>query len=381
MKRPRVPLGAGRAAFLACLSALLLLPAAPARPADVDAVAEQAGRSIVTVFSQRTVTRPERRSGKPVSRVHTRVGSGVAVEENAIVTTASVVLGSERILVRTSNGLQVEAKLAGMDLVFNVALLRVPDLRLPWLGVSDTPARLGEQVIVLGTSYGAQPTRSVGTVEYVYREPRTSLLQLTNIVFPGNSGAAALNAQGQLVGIVQGEMGSPDPGTASSAGGRRPSGMSFVMPIGQLRPVYESLKRTGRMPHGFLGVSTSAEVVRSEVDDAPIGLGARVESVRAQGPAARAGLRPGDLIVGFDDERVEYPEQLARWVSETRPGTAVRLVWVRAETPREGTVRLGEATEPLPSWALPGGGRRAAAPAAPGAPLAGATAVGDSTRR
>ena len=96
---------------------------------------------------------------------------------------------------------------------------------------------------MLGSSYGAQPTRSVGTVEYVYREPRTSLLQLTNIVFPGNSGAAALNAQGQLIGIVQGEMGAPDAGTARAEGSRRPSGMSFVMPIGQLRPVYESLKR------------------------------------------------------------------------------------------------------------------------------------------
>lgn len=379
MSRPRVPLGAGRVAFLACLSVFLLLPIAtipvvPARAADVDVIAERAGRSVVTVFAQRTVARPERRSGRTVSRTHTRVGSGVAVEENAILTTASVVLGAERILVRTSNGLQVEAKLAGMDLVFNVAVLRVPDLRLPWLGAGQTPARLGDQVIVLGSSYGAQPTRSVGTVEYVYREPRTSLLQLTNIVFPGNSGAAALDAQGQLIGIVQGEMGAPDAGTARAEGSRRPSGMSFVMPIGQLRPVYESLKRDGRMPHGFLGVSTSAEVVRSEVDGASVGLGARVESVRPKGPAARAGLRQGDLIVAFEDDRVEYPEQLARWVSETRPGTAVRLVWVRNEVPHEGTASLGEATDSLPSWALP-----AARPAT--APISGGAAAGADAAR
>ncbi len=386
MKRPRVLLGAGRAALPACLCALLLLVVPRARAADVDAVAAKAGHSVVTIFAQRTETRPERRTGRPVSRTHTRVGSGVAVAENAIVTTASVALGAERILVRTSNGLQVEARLAGLDLVFNVAVLEVPGLRLPWLGASDTPARLGDQVIVLGTSYGAQPTRSVGTVEYVYREPRTSLLQLTNIVFPGNSGAAALDAHGRLVGIVQGEMGSPDAGTATSPGGRRPSGMSFVMPIGQLRPVYESLRRTGRMPHGFLGVSTSAEVVRSEVDGASIGLGARVESVRPDGPAARAGLRRGDLVVAFDDERVEYPEQLARWVSETRPGTAVRLVWVRDEVQREGTARLGESTDPVPWWALPRteprSGRGPARAGSPAAPVAGGGAAGsDSARR
>jgi serine protease Do len=375
VKRPRVPLGTGRAARLACLSVFLLLPGVSARAEGVDAIAERAGHSVVTVLAQRTVLRTERRSGKEVSRTLTRVGSGVAVEENAVVTTASVVRGAERILVRTSNGLQVEARLAGMDLVFNVALLRVPGLRLPWLGVSETPARLGDQVIVLGTSYGAQPTRSVGTIEYVYREPRTSLLQLTNIVFPGNSGAAALNAQGQLIGIVQGEMGYPDGGGARSGGARRPSGMSFVMPIGQLRPVYESLKRTGRMPHGYLGVSTSAEVVHSEVDNAAVGLGARVEGVRAKGPAARAGLRRGDLIVAFESERVEYPEQLARWVSETRPGTAVRLVWVRGEVQRQGTASLGEAADSLPAWESP----RARAAASP---VAGdAAAAADSARR
>ena len=369
MTRPRVPLGAGRV-LPACLSVFLLLPAACSAAASPDAIAERAGRSVVTVFAQRTVTRPEPRVGKPTERTHTRVGSGVAVEESAVITTASVVLGAERVLVRTSNGLQVEAQIAGVDLVFNVALLRVPGLRLPWLGVSETPARLGDQVIVVGTSYWAKITQSVGTVQFVHREPRISRLQLTNIVHPGNSGAAALNAQGQLIGIVQGEMGSPDAGAARSAGGRRPSGASVVLPIGQLRPVYESLERTGRMPHGHLGVSTSPEVVRSEVDGAAVGLGARVESVRTGGPAARAGLRSGDLIVAFEDERVEYPEQLARWVSESRPGTAVRLVWVRDEVRREALVKLGQAVDPLPAWALPGARLPGEAPAAAQATLA-----------
>jgi len=238
-----------------------------------------------------------------------------------------------------------------MDLVFNVALLRVPDLRLPWLRPAGRAAQLGDRVIAVGTSYRAQSTQSVGTVEYVYREPRTSLLQLTNIVYPGNSGGAALNTQGELVGIVQGELGSPDTGGGAE---RRPSGMSFVMPIQQVWPVYESLKRDGRMRHGHLGVSTRAEVVRSEIDNAEVALGARVESVQAGGPAARAGLGPQDLIVGFERERVEYPEQLARWVAETPPGTAVALVWVHGDERRSGRVSLTESRESLPAWALGG---------------------------
>jgi S1-C subfamily serine protease len=263
------------------------------------------------------------------------------------------VLGAEHIFVRTSNGLQVEAQPAGMDLIFNVALLRVPDLQLPWLRPAGRPAQLGDRVIVVGISFRAQPTQSVGMVEYVYREPRTSLLQLTNIVYPGNSGGAALDTQGDLVGIVQGELGSPDPG-AGGVAERRPSGMSFVMPIQQVWPVYESLKRDGRMRHGYLGVSTRAEVVQSDIDKADVGLGARVENVQAGGPAARVGLKARDLIVGFESERVEYPEQLARWVAETPPGTAVTLVWVHGDERRSGRVSLAESRDSLPAWALGG---------------------------
>ncbi len=394
MKRPRVLRGAGRAVLPACLCAFLLAAATvgaarPARAAEADAIAERAGHSVVAVLAQRTVDRPARRGGAAVSRTYTRAGSGVAVEENVIVTTASVVREARRILVRTSNGLQVEAQLAGMDPVFNVALLRVPDLRLPWLRVSDAPARLGDQVVVVGTSYRAQTTRSVGTVEFIYREPRTSLLQLTNVVQPGNSGAAALNSQGQLIGIVQGEMGAPESGGTRARGRGRPSGMSFVMPIAQLRPVYESLKRSGRMPHGYLGVSTSAEVVRSETDGELVGLGARVEGVQPGGPAERAGLRRGDLIVAFDNERVDDPEQLARWVFETRPGTTVRLVWVRGEVQREGQASLGEAPDSLPARTTPSADPDASSarvrtarpsPAARGSAGDGAVAVDTSGR-
>ncbi len=364
---------ARRAAWLAGVFVLLFAPAARPQvapsslPASVEAVADQAGRSVVTVFAQRTVTRARTGAKEPVSRVHTRVGSGVAVEEHLILTTASVVLGAEHIIVYTSNELEAEGQLVGMDLVFNLALLRVPELELPWLRPAGRPAQLGDRVIAVGTSYRAQATQSVGMVEYVYREPRTSLLQLTNIVYPGNSGGAALNAQGELVGIVQGELGSPNPGVGGAAG-RRPNGTSFVMPIHQVWPVYQSLKRDGRMRHGYLGVSTRAEVVRSEIDDAEVPLGARVESVQAGGPAARVGLGPRDLIVGFERERVEYPEQLARWVAETPPGTAVTLVWVHGDERRSGRVSLAESRDSLPAWAM--GGLRGA-PASSLAPAPG----------
>jgi serine protease Do len=347
-----------RAAWLSGLAVLFLAAAARAQGAlsalqtDVDQISSRARPCVVAVFAQRTVVRASRTSRQPERRPFVRVGSGVAVEESAVLTTASVVLGAERVVVRTLNGLQVEAQLVGMDPIFNVALLRVPELRLPILRFAQKPAQVGDWVIALGTSYRAQPTQSVGTIAYRYREPRTSLLQLTNTVYPGNSGGAALNDRGELVGIVQGELGSPDLGSGGGDAERRPGGMSFIQPIEQVRPVYESLKRLGRMPHGFLGVSTRAEVVQSETDNARVPLGAKVESVKTGGPADRVGLRRGDLIVAFERERVEYPEQLARWVAATRPGTLVSLVWVHDGIERTGRVSLGESPSVLPEWAL-----------------------------
>src|SRR5262249_22460018 len=85
-----------------------------------------------------------------------------------------------------------------------------------------------------------------------------------------------------------------------------------------------------------------------------------IESVAEGGPAARLGLKPGDLVVGFDGERVEYPSQLARWVAATSPGTEVEFVWVRDEIQRTGRIALSEAREVQPAWAAE------AVPASPG---------------
>ena len=321
---------------------------------DVDQIARRARPSVVTVFAQ-SVPRAPGDSGAalPGQRVHTRVGSGVAVDESLILTTASVVLGTNRVVVRTANGIQVEAEIVGMDPIFNIALLRVPEVRLPPLRFSgERESQVGDWVVALGTSYRAQPTQSVGNVAYLYHEPRVPLLQLTNAVYPGNSGGAALNPRGELVGIVQGELGAPDFELRGPESERRPSGMSLVLPIEAIRPAFEGLKLEGRVRHGYLGVTTRAASIEGDLNaGSRVPLGALVEAVIARSPAAQIGLKRGDLIVGFDGDRVEYPEQLARWVATTRPGAGVNLVWVRNEFRQAGRVNLSESPDAQPVWA------------------------------
>jgi serine protease Do len=236
-----------------------------------------------------------------------------------------------------------------VDPVFNLALLRLRDLKLPPLRFAKgRAARVGDWIISLGTSYSAQPTQSLGNVARRHREPGQWLLQLTNTVYPGNSGAAALNIHGELAALVQGELGSPD---LTGSGGDRTGTASFAMPVETLRPVMESMKRTGRVRHGYLGVTTSAVSLASQREGTPdTPIGAEVEGIVGGGPAHRLGLRPGDLIVAFDGERVETPEQLARWVLATPPGREVTLVWVRRDVGRTGTVKLGESPERVPPW-------------------------------
>jgi serine protease Do len=341
---------AGRAAALAALLALLFAAdagaqgPAPGEFGDINRIVYEAGASVVTVVAQRTVSHRNAFTGDIESRQYRRSGSGVAVEESAILTTASVVLGAEHVYVRTRNDLKVEARVVSTDTVFNVAVLRVPELKFPTLRIARAGVRLGQLVLALGMGMSArrQPDATMGIVAERYPDPRTSLLRVTNNVSPGNSGGAVLNARGELVGLVLGELGFPEQQSGGPGAERRPTGMSLVIPIENLRPVYESLLREGRVRHGFLGVSTRGETVRSDIDGALIPLGAMVESVLTGGAAARAGLRRGDLIVAFEGERVEYPEQLARWVAQSPPGAVVALVWARDGAERAGRAVLAE---------------------------------------
>jgi serine protease Do len=365
------PRRAGRRALALGLALAFLLPTPLARAqsdvstlqVDVGAVSRRVHNSVVVVVAKTNEQHRVRGSEVPVTRVHTRVASGVAVEENLILTTASAVMGADLISVRTANDLQAEATVLGIDPVFNIAVLRVPGVRLPVVRfATDRAPQIGDWVLTVGASYRLQFTESAGTISARYPEPRLALLQLTNTVYPGNSGGAAVNTRGELIGLVQGELGAPEL-VRAYAGESRPSGMSFVLPGDNVQRAYEAIRREGRVKHGYLGVTTSGSSVSSDTQEGlEVPIGARVEEVIPGGPAAKLGLKRGDLIVGFEGERVEYPGQLARWVAATPPATSIGLVWVRNSLQKVGSVLLSESPDAAPVWANIAGAAAGAGP-------------------
>jgi len=346
-----------RVALALLVAGVLALPAAAqttlsALQADVSRIANGARPSVVTVIAQRTVERPATTKRPLDRRILTRVGSGVTMREDEIITTLSVVIGAEQIRVRTVNGLEAPATVLGEDPISNLAVLRVPDLRLTPLRIAaGAPPAIGDWVMTIGTSYRGEYTQSVGSVTYHERDPRVALVQLSNTVYPGNSGGAALNSSGELVGVVQGDLGLTDV-TRSGVDEGAPGGASFILPMESIVPVYEELRQSHRVAYGWLGVSTRVVEVESESQvGLRIPLGALVESVVPGSPAEKLGLTRGDLVVAFEDQRVEHPEQLARWVAASRPGSTVRLVWARDQNQMSGRIVLGQSPESVPAWA------------------------------
>jgi serine protease Do len=188
-------------------------------------------------------------------------------------------------------------------------------------------------------SFGPDAARpNLGTVQRRYELPLGSLLLLTNEVFPGFSGAPAINHKGELVGMVVGRL-SDAPADWTEGDGKA---ASFALAADDLKTVLDHLERYGRVRRGFLGVRmVQGEVVDSNHPGDPFKIGVRVEDVVPGSPAAQAGLKTGDLIVGWNGETLNSPEDLMRRVEGSPPGTRSALVWVRADERFDGTLVIG----------------------------------------
>ena len=312
-----------------------------------DPVLARARRSLVQVAGMRSHA-SLRSDASGSRRAGTSLASGVILDERGhIVTIASAVEGCDRVSVFLSDGREVPAILLGSDAASDVALLQVVASGLHGLKLAaDVSGPVGSWVLTLGQAPDSHPGHSFGLLHHRYDQPLASLFLLTNRVYPGYSGGAALNARGELIGLIVGAL-DRVPEDWPEAGDLR-SGASFALTADDLRSVVGELLQYGRVRRGFLGV----RMAQGEVEDTnrpgePFKIGVRVQEIVVGSPAERAGLRVGDLIVGWNGEQLESPEDLMRRVESSPPGTTADLVWVRDEIRHDGRLVVSARPEDL----------------------------------
>jgi 2-alkenal reductase len=261
------------------------------------------------------------------SRAGTSSGSGVIISDNGyIVTNNHVVEGAARLSVTFYDGQTVDANLIGTYPASDLAILQV-NAHVPAvaeLGDSDS-LQLGRRVIAIGSALGRfQNTVTTGIVSGLGREVGgiNGLIQTDASINHGNSGGPLINLAGQVVGI--------NSMVVRSGGGDVAEGLGFSIPSNVVRPVSEQLIANGVVQRAYFGV-TYRGLQTDEADqlNMPVGSAAVIQSVAPGGPADRAGLQAGDIIVAVNDRALNSSSSLPTLTLSLRPGADVTLNVVR----------------------------------------------------
>lgn len=268
------------------------------------------------------------------------LGSGfIVTADGYVVTNNHVIDKASSIMVTLDDGTQVPAKLVGADPKNDLAVLKItapkPLATVAW-GDSDT-LRVGDQVLAIGNPFGIGTTVTSGIVSARGRDlhsgPYDDFIQIDAPINHGNSGGPLVDAKGQVVGINT-AIYSPNGGSV---------GVGFAIPSDQAQKVVTELMKDGSIQHGFIGVQI--QPVTADIADA-IGLaqpeGALVAGVNGGTPAAKAGIRAGDIIIALGGNPVKSPRDLSRMVADLSPGTSKNLsVWRTGKT-KDVAITIGD---------------------------------------
>ncbi|MDA8637699.1 Do family serine endopeptidase [Rhodospirillales bacterium] len=253
-------------------------------------------------------------------------GSGFVIDaEGHIVTNEHVIHDAERITVTFKDGTVAEAKLIGHDEKTDLALIKIDmDKPVPFVEFGDSESvRVGEWVVTVGNPFGLGHSVNVGIVSARGRTigagPYDDFLQIDAQINRGNSGGPAFDANGRVIG-VNAAIFSPNGGNV---------GIGFAIPSKLAKVVIDDLKSDGVVERGWLGVN-----IQMLTDDiaASLGLdntdGVLISNVRPDGPAAKAGMQIGDVILDVNGEKIETLRELPRVIAETEPGSDAEIkVW------------------------------------------------------
>ncbi|MFC0398630.1 DegQ family serine endoprotease [Paraburkholderia rhizosphaerae] len=271
------------------------------------------------------------------SETNSGVGSGFILSSDGyVMTNAHVIDDADSIYVTLTDKREFKAKLIGVDERTDVAVVKINATNLPTVTIGDSnKVRVGEWVVAIGSPFGLENTVTAGIVSAKGRDTGDYLpfIQTDVAVNPGNSGGPLINMQGEVIGI--------NSQIYSRTGGFM--GISFAIPIDEAMRVADQLKTSGKVVRGRIAVAIG-EVTKDVADSLglPKAQGALVSSVEPGGPADKAGVQPGDIILKFAGHSVDTATDLPRMVGDTKPGTKTSItIWRKGQT-RDLSVTVAE---------------------------------------
>ncbi len=352
-----VPFPGGPTAVLTVPAAINEAPSSVPRPNSYNDAVRKAAPSVVNIFTSKEVRTPRNpllndplfrrffgeQPNDPTERASS-LGSGVIVSPAGyILTNSHVVEAADEIEVLLADGKKLVAKLVGSDPESDLAVLRVEATGLPAITFgSSENLRVGDVVLAIGNPFGVGQTVTMGIVSAVGRAnvgitDLEDFIQTDAAINPGNSGGALIDAGGNLVGI--------NTAIFSRSGGS--IGIGFAIPVSTGRQVMEQIIKTGTMTRGWIGVEvqelTAALAESFKLKDPR---GALIAGVLRGGPADKAGVKPGDILIEIDGKQVIDTRNMLTLIAGLPPGAVARMKFRRGPEEVELGITIGKRPKP-----------------------------------
>ncbi len=289
----------------------------------------------------------DNQGNKPRKYKQRGLGSGVVVgQEGYIITNNHVVQGADEITVKLSDKRQFKGKVVGADPRTDLAVVRINAGKLPYLELGDSDnTKVGDRVIAIGNPFGLNQTVTSGIISAVGRADvgiadYEDFIQTDAAINPGNSGGALVNMKGELIGL--------NTAIFSTSGGYQ--GIGFAIPSNMIKVVMESLIKKGKVIRGWLGVGIqplTPELAKQFALKSEKGV--LISEVTEDGPAQKAGLQRGDVILQYGGKDVASISEFRNMVAREKPGNRVTLQILRDGKEKNVTVEIGELPAKMPT--------------------------------
>lgn len=333
-------------------------------PASYASAVNIAAPAVVNIYSSRIVERDQHPlmsdpffqqffSGDDATthqRMLSSLGSGVIVSQDGyVLTNHHVIYGADEIQVALRDGRETLAEVVGTDPESDLAVLRINLENLPAIALTDSEdVAIGDVALAIGNPFGVGQTVTMGIISATGRShlglnAYEDFIQTDAAINPGNSGGALINPEGALVGI--------NTAIFSRSGGSQ--GIGFAIPAGLAHSILNELVTQGRVIRGWLGIE--AQALSRELA-ASFGLrtpqGVIVAGVVSDGPAAKAGLQPGDVLLSIDGQAILDARATMSDIASIPPGTSLPLTVVRGGERIDMLLEVGERPTP-PNATMP----------------------------